>query len=1060
MRLFFYLLILTGFLLSAPLARAEIPPVQPKTELSEQERLSLARQFLTRVRRGFAEADRKLAQKTDTNADKAKRFPEGEEILLNIRLTRQLRITTPILAKIENGQVVMSLCDFFIAVDFPIDVDAEKGTGSGWYIREKNRFEMDLNVGAIMTERGTFHPSVDVTHQDGEIYVPMDELAGWFGFTFDLNPTVLEIGLQSPVLLPVQEKLARQKFKRNQYKVGPPILPLQEEAHKAIDVPFVDVSTRTQYGRDGDDGSAETRATAAIRTTGDLAYGTFTTQTALDKEDKLTNFRMNYKRQSLEKELLGPLKARKYELGDVTPINIPLRNNDAQSFGARVTDVHPLRKTLRPSTEITGTTFPGWEVELYREDQLLSYQVVGDDGVYRFDNVDLFTKGNNFRVVLYGPQGEIQEEQVNVPVNTDSLAEIGSAYDITITAQDVQTYRKRDLNREGQGSPNLTALYETPIGDNLVGNTGVEIFENNGDQKFVGHGGLSTTLAGTLLNLDTAVDEKGEAGAEFVARREFGKHQLRNEVEVATDKFDLRQKKNSLFDDEDDEDQEENEDFPRDVFRETLGLTGPFPLFKEVKPRYNLTLGYAERSDGEDRVIANAGLSAYMKGITVNQQLSHTSTSMRDEDELHSQTTLSGLIGKGRLRFVTDYQIKPESGIDSLRAEYRRNLKKELELALGVRHNMDPRLTEGTAQLDWDAGFANISPGLTYNTDNDLTATLNTRFGLARNPASGQVRSFDRSITGNGSVSAFVFLDKDGDGIFNGQDEPIPAALVRAPQNGGQAETGEDGYAFLTRMSAMRATDVYLDEATLGDPYRIPGFAGVSVIPREGHVTELNFPVHMAGEMDGTVFLRMPGGDALPLKGIEMQLTDMKGKLIKKFVSEIDGFYLFEKIPPGQYYLSIGGKNFGTAMARPIPKLVTIGFEGTTIYGNNVYFEQNVPDVPVNYLADRAVENVKDDSLSGRNILVRLGSYKSRLMAGLMWYKARSTVNEYLAGLDLLQAPSELNPDKNGNYTLKLVAEHEDINSLQQKCRGLNQKGYDCSIDILPPDSSGKVAAN
>src|SRR5690606_9891307 len=139
--------------------------------------------------------------------------------------------------------------------------------------------------------------------------------------------------------------------------------------------------------------------------------GTLKTQSLLDNEEKLTNVRATYKQESLEPELLGPLAARKYELGDVNSVNFPLSQFNSFGTGARVTNVHPLRSYLRPETEITGDAFPGWDVELYRNNALVSFQRVGDDGIYRFENVELFLNDNNFRVVMYGPQGERREEE-------------------------------------------------------------------------------------------------------------------------------------------------------------------------------------------------------------------------------------------------------------------------------------------------------------------------------------------------------------------------------------------------------------------------------------------------------------------------------------------------------------------------------------------------------------------------------------------------------------------------------------------------------------------------
>src|SRR5690606_34659098 len=154
-------------------------------------------------------------------------------------------------------------------------------------------------------------------------------------------------------------------------------------------------------------------------------------------------------------------------------------------------------------------------------------------------------------------------------------------------------------------------------------------------------------------------------------------------------------------------------------------------------------------------------------------------------------------------------------------------------------------------------------------------------------------RMLERPLTNNGGVSAFVFLDKDGDNVFSDGDEPIPGVVIQAPQNGGRITTDSTGYAFMSRMTGMRLTDVMLDPSSLPDPLWAPGFAGMSVLPREGHGAKIDFPVHQAGEIDGTVYARAGNGDLRPLRGIRLDLYSGNGDVVASATSEPDGFYLF-----------------------------------------------------------------------------------------------------------------------------------------------------------------------
>ena len=82
-------------------------------------------------------------------------------------------------------------------------------------------------------------------------------------------------------------------------------------------------------------------------------------------------------------------------------------------------------------------------------------------------------------------------------------------------------------------------------------------------------------------------------------------------------------------------------------------------------------------------------------------------------------------------------------------------------------------------------------------------------------------------VSGNGSINAFVFLDKDGDKVFGGDDEPIPDVRILTPQNAGGTDTNENGVASINQLRPNIITDVFVEQATLADPYWIPAEDGV-----------------------------------------------------------------------------------------------------------------------------------------------------------------------------------------------------------------------------------------
>jgi hypothetical protein len=168
-------------------------------------------------------------------------------------------------------------------------------------------------------------------------------------------------------------------------------------------------------------------------------------------------------------------------------------------------------------------------------------------------------------------------------------------------------------------------------------------------------------------------------------------------------------------------------------------------------------------------------------------------------------------------------------------------------------------------------------------------------------------------------------------------------------------------------------------------------------------------------------------------------------------VSETDGFYLFSKIPPGDYYLLADEEKLPEGVSRPMPQKVHIGFEGTTIYANNIYFQDGRPDVPVQLLADAAVYGDAAERYAGRTLLLNLGKYKSRLSMGLAWFKMRALGGNLFDDVDLLQKPSESLPvDEKGNYILRASVRSNDLEETYKKCETIAAHGNFCGLEVLP----------
>ena len=1046
LRLALYICFISCFFMAENAALAKVAGGADSQEESftQTERLSFAKEFLTRMRRGFATADKFLqnaSPATKSGASSAQNIlPEGEQLLFEVYLPRRLKLDNLIFGRVKGQRIALSLKDFVAALDLPITVNTQTQTAQGWYIRENKFFDFNLNTKIARSDLGEFTISESVFSEDEDIFVPVDELARWFDFKIEVLASSLQIVIKPSQNLPLQERLEREKKLAGKGNSREPQLPLRPEPRQLIDVPFVNVATSSRYNREGDSNQSNTRHTASVSTAGDFAYGTLSTQTQLNDKDQISNIWMNYKQESPDPNLLGPLKAKRFEIGDVIQPRLPIDAQVRRELGARISNVDPLRNYTNPSTAITGRAFPGWDVELYRGNQFLGYQRIGDDGFYAFNDVILFGTENIFRVVFYGPQGEIREEEVSIPVDISRIAEGGSVYDVSLTFDNKQTYRKLDFNDEDEGSPALLALYEKPIAPGTVGSLGLRSSEQNGERNNVAYGGVSTLLGETLVNANLSLDDEADFASELVARRNIGSHDLYTTVRYFSDNYDTINGGNDTA----------------GFLNARINANGALPIGLGHRPNYTASASYNLTNEGNSTTDTSLGFNTAYKNFTFNEQLNYTTTNTGADDRLNNTTSITGAFAGDRVRLLSDYQIKPDNKLSRIVASYNHGFTRDLEMDIELERRIDPSITEASAQLNWQAGWARISPSIRYNTENDFFAGLNTNFGFARDPQGPGIKMFDRNITGNGAMSVFVFLDMNGDGQFNQGDVPLKDVSVRALQNGGREVTDENGLAFFYQVQELRRTDIVLEEESLKDPYWISGFDGVSILPREGYVAELQYPVHIAGEMDGTLFVRKNSGKPVALRNIPIHLYNGDGAIEKTAITDIGGFYLFDRVAPGRYLLVVDQKAAqSNNFARPKPEAIEIGYEGTIIYGHDVYVDAGEKDIPSTVLA--GLQDYKsrhphiDFEQANYNIALNLGEYNSQLLMSTVWYRLHTRYRQILSGGQLMVLPEHSYADvKTGKHTLRVGFLGGDIDDAYNRCQALIAREISCTVEVLP----------
>jgi hypothetical protein len=136
------------------------------------------------------------------------------------------------------------------------------------------------------------------------------------------------------------------------------------------------------------------------------------------------------------------------------------------------------------------------------------------------------------------------------------------------------------------------------------------------------------------------------------------------------------------------------------------------------------------------------------------------------------------------------------------------------------------------------------------------------------------------------------------------------------------APTDAGGRTVIDGLQPFEPILIGIDASSLPDPFVQPSTSGVVVIPRPGVPVTIELPLVAAGEISGN--LQREGGKTL--SGVDVELLDKTGRVVKTTRSEYDGFFLFEFVPYGSYKLRVAALSANVVGVETIlPALAELG---------------------------------------------------------------------------------------------------------------------------------------
>ncbi len=989
---------------------------------------NLARDFVTRIGGKLKAHD---TTQSGMETDALSVIPDGEFLLLRPKSGKFI-MNSEIGAIANKGTVYYMLEDLISRLELRIDYNPETKIGSGWFLREDWLIRFDFNKKEVVSRNTTYTISdADIYEDGGDIFISDKAIAQWMNIQMKADIAQQYVEVNSVYPYPALARNARDRNVDGRRRDNASVLPRAEDEDKNFDINVVETQQTLRMRRDPEGGSStihQNTTSAAGEVLGHNAYAIAT----WDSKEKLNGVRGRLTKESEEPNLLGPLKARAYTLGDTDLPQLPLTGSTSQELGVRINN-NPLKNADFQRTTISGDSLPGWDIELYRDGFLVDRVRVEENARYEFADIDLFAGDNLFEVFFYGPQGEIRKDSFNIPVNEQFLATQDNTYDMALTFNNAQTYTKFPSDDEDADTPHLVARYNKILGNTLA-YAGLRARQQDGEQKAYLGTGFTNIWNGYVFDANAALDEHANKALELTTRKNIDDWRLQLTGSLADEDFEREDGENA-----------------------TLGVLGTvnrnFITPFDTRLSFTTSGEYKELADDTTRTRGRVGFSHQMGRVTLSNYTQYTKTeggkSLNgggDNDNTRIDNTVAARLNKGKF-FTTaglNYNVKPDSEIDNYFGQITYYPTNRLSSDLTVSYDPKETLTEGRLSATYRHDKFRLSPYVDYDSDSNLETGVRLSSTFIDKPGSALPIMTSKRVIGRGQVSSFVFYDKNGNNIFDEGDEPLPDVYVESVNISRREPTDEKGYSLIVDLPEKFATDIQIDKSTLPDPFMIPGFKGASVFPKSGEMINLTFPVHLGGEIDGTVYFQ-ERGDLANAGNIPVQLIPLDGTtdIIKTYAAN-DGFYVLSSVPPGDYVLSVdaGVANKQKAGGMP-PSLVRIGYDGTVLSGKDIKLEKGRTQVPLD------VKTVAMQNQTAPFFALQTGSKTKSGLSGLL-EKMVSLKTAFNADEGLVPVAVE------GEENVKIFP-GKGLEEHYSRCQAMNDRHLPCRMVLFVPRENPNI---
>jgi hypothetical protein len=788
-----------------------------------------------------------------------------------------------------------------------IEVNADQGRAQGFFITPKRQFRLDLATRSVQVE------DRKLSFQDGQVqpfgndlYVEARLLESWFPLEMKVEYRDSALYLKSKEQLPIQAAWDRDK--QNARSLGSRSAGDKASAlrypfpYSFASIPTVDLSTSWQTSQR----SSSAPPSASVALGGDLFWMSSQLYFSRDSTGSFKSSRGTLFREDPSGELLGPLHARRFSLGDMQQgAALELAGGLPQGRGFLVDNYPTSFRSSFAMRTFRGLLQEGWSVELYQNNGLIAFQRARPDGTYEFPSIPLRFGLNLFRLVFHGPLGQRREENHRFDIDQDQ-PEPGEFFYRVTGIRPTQQLLPDDVIVQNldENRPAFLAEAEYGLTSYLSAKSGLMTLHSPLGSRDYGVAGFRTVLPFLSMEFMGATDRaKGEEAASTQG--------LAAEASLRTGfEYSSLQIKHAEY---------------RRGFRPTAmllaGRKDPLTLRKEDTVNLfttlpggqnplNLGYQYQGQSYLEGGVFRRhrLQLSATLRYVSLSQSVGHSRDTSRGQNHqsLDGQSLVSTYFRDYQLQGSLQYQrTEGHTKMSSWGVTGNRHTESGMTYTGGIRGS-GGGLKEASGFLNAMRQTGKFAYGADfgYSRSSGYSVGVRLQISLGREPRTGRWITDAQPMTGTGAVSARAFADDNYNGTFDAGERVLEGVQFRIAESEHPDRSPDPKVAVYTQIGSGSDMDIEVDLSTLEDAAQQPAVPKFTILPRPGTFMKVDYPVVIMGEITGTTRVRKNGRNE-ELAGLEIELLKESGEQIRVQRSAYDGYFEFRNLLPGDYRLRV-----------------------------------------------------------------------------------------------------------------------------------------------------------